>query len=317
MAELRPSTQSGYGNSVNRHLNPRFKMRRLDSISPDDAATLVRELRAEGCAESFILSILGAMGGVYKYAARRLGFAGQNPVSVLLPSERPKPSTARRRPIFEGTQLEETISAAAEPWKTLFVVTALTGARVSEICGLRWEDIRVDDPEDAEIEFAYQVDRQGNRQPTKTDGSARTVPIPPGLARLLLAHNLRSPHHGPDSPVFATRTGRPFGQRNVQRALRSAMKKARRPNGQPTFPALHEGGGKPPRGTLPSMHSYRDTVASRTLLAGESVDELAFLLGHRDANVARAVYVREIADARRRAQRRSRMVEEYGTLLKQ
>ena len=57
-------------------------------------------------------------------------------------------------------------------------------------------------------------------------------------------------------------------------------------------------------------------MASRSLLAGESIDEVAFLLGHRDANVTRAVYVREIADARRRAQRRFRMVEEYGGLLK-
>ena len=51
-------------------------------------------------------------------------------------------------------------------------------------------------------------------------------------------------------------------------------------------------------------------------LPGESVDEIAFLLGHKDANVTRAVYVREIADGRRRAMRRSRMVEEYGGLLK-
>jgi len=63
------------------------------------------------------------------------------------------------------------------------------------------------------------------------------------------------------------------------------------------------------------MHSFRHTVASRALLAGESVDEVAFLLGHRDANVTRAVYVREMADARRRTMRRSRMMAEYGELL--
>jgi integrase len=64
------------------------------------------------------------------------------------------------------------------------------------------------------------------------------------------------------------------------------------------------------------MHSFRHSVASRALLAGESVDEVAFLLGHRDANVTRAVYVREISDARRRQMRRSRMVAEYDDLLK-
>jgi integrase len=90
--------------------------------------------------------------------------------------------------------------------------------------------------------------------------------------------------------------------------------------GLPTFPILHEvdvdGRAVPvPRGTLPSMHSFRPTVASRARLAGESVDEVAFLLGHRDGTVTRTVYVREVADARRQAFRRSRMAAEYaGTL---
>ena len=47
----------------------------------------------------------------------------------------------------------------------------------------------------------------------------------------------------------------------------------------------------------------------------ESVDEIAFLLGHRDANVTRAVYVRELADARRRTMRRSRMLAEFSDIL--
>ena len=113
---------------------------------------------------------------------------------------------------------------------------------------------------------------------------------------------------------------RPFGQRNIGRALRSAQSKAVAPDGQPTFPVLHavdEHGHPIPiaHGALPSMHSFRHTVASRALLAGESVDEIAFLLGHRDANVTRAVYVRELADARRRTMRRSRMLAEYSDVL--
>jgi len=92
-------------------------------------------------------------------------------------------------------------------------------------------------------------------------------------------------------------------------------------DGSPTFPILHrqdERGEPVPvaHGDLPSMHSFRHTVASRALLAGESVDEIAFLLGHRDANVTRAVYVRELADARRRSMRRSRMIDEFGELFR-
>ena len=92
--------------------------------------------------------------------------------------------------------------------------------------------------------------------------------------------------------------------------------------GAPTFPTLHrrdEQGEPVPvaHDDLPSMHSFRHTVASRALLAGESVDEIAFLLGHRDANVTRAVYVREPADARRRSMRRSPMIAEFGEVFRQ
>ena len=107
-------------------------------------------------------------------------------------------------------------------------------------------------------------------------------------------HRRRSTFVGHDHFVFATRSGRPFGQRNIGRALRAAQFKAVDRDGQPTFPILHAANdrGRPvlvPHGALPSMHSFRHTVASRALVAGESVDEIAFLLGHRDANVTRAV----------------------------
>jgi integrase len=187
---------------------------------------------------------------------------------------------------------------------------------------LTWADARLGDLEDAELEFGYQVDRHGSRQATKTDGSARTVPIPRELALMLAHHKLASRFSQSTDFVFCTRTGRPLGQRNVTRALREAQRKATDQGGHPTFPVLHahDDQGRPlpvKHGELPSMHSFRHTVASRALLAGESVDEIAFLLGHRDANVTRAVYVRELADSRRRSMRRSRMLAEYAELLNQ
>ncbi|MDQ6807048.1 MAG: site-specific integrase [Actinomycetota bacterium] len=251
---------------------------------------------------------------------RRLGWSGTIPTTLMLQSERPKVSQAKRRPIFIGEQLEQTIAAAREPFRTLFTVAALTGARVSELCGLTWADVRVEDTDDAEIEFGWQVDRHDHRAPTKTDGSARTVPIPRDLALVLVRHKRNARSLAADSFVFATGTGRPVQQRNVARTLREAQRRAVDGEGRPAFPVLHEvnDAGQPvavPRRTLPSMHSFRHTVASRALLAGESVDEIAFLLGHRDGTVTRTVYVREVADARRRSMRRSRMTAEFGAAL--
>ena len=320
VVDLRPATQDCYRNAVQQHLLARFEKHRLDAVTPDSLATLVRELRRDGLAESTIVIVVGVVNRIYRYAARRLGWMGSNPVSLMLSSERPKPSQARRRRVFEGGELEQTIAAADEPYRTLFTVAALTGARLSELLGLTWDRVRLEPLDDAEIEFALQLDRRGRLSPTKTDGSARTVPIPPQLTRIVADHKQRSTHVGGTDFVFATRSGRPFGQRNIARALRHAQTKATTPTGEPTFPILHarDAQGEPlaiPHGAIPSMHSFRHTVASRALLAGESIDEIAFLLGHRDANVTRAVYVRELADARRRTMRRSRMVAEFADVL--
>jgi integrase len=320
VTDLRPATQACYRNALEQHLLRRFANRRLDAVGPDDLAAVVRELRAEGLAATTIVIVVGVTNRVFRYAARRLGWAGTNPVSLMLSSERPKPSQSKRRRVFEAGELEDTIAAATEPFRTLFILAALTGARLSELLGLSWGDVRIADLDEAEIEFSSQVDRQGIRRPTKTDGSARTVPIPRELAVIMKRHREASLHSSPGDFVFSTRSERALGQRNVGRARRSAQEKATRPDGSPTFAVLHETdeGGRPfvmPHGTVPSMHSFRHTVASRALLAGESIDEVAFLLGHRDANVKRAVYVREMSDARRRTMRRSRMVAEFSDVL--
>jgi integrase len=213
VADLRPATQACYRNAIEQHLLSRFSARRLDAITPEDLSTCVRELRRDGLAEATIVIVVGVSNRIYRYAARRLGWAGVNPVSLMLSSERPKPSQTKRRRVFEGDELEQTIAAAGEPYRTLFILAALTGARLSELLGLTWAMVRLADIRDAEIEFAHQVDRRGNLGPTKTDGSARTVPIPEELAR--------NPHGAPASFDLSR-----FGRFRVRHKLRSPIRAA-------------------------------------------------------------------------------------------
>lgn len=95
--DLRPRTRECYRNAVEQHLVPDIGNRRLDTISPDDLARLVRDLRNAGLSESSIVIVVGVANRIYRYAARRLGWSGTNPVSLLLPSERPKLSPSKRR----------------------------------------------------------------------------------------------------------------------------------------------------------------------------------------------------------------------------
>jgi integrase len=320
VAELRPATQAIYSNAIETHLRSRWGRRRLDTITVEDVARLVRELRKEGKAEWTTAGVVKAANRTFKFAKRRMNWHGQNPVLELEKGERPKVSAAARRPIFVGDQLAQTLAAAREPYKTLFAVGSVTGARLSECLGLGWTDVSLDDLDAAEVRFEYQVDRRGRRQPLKTDESRRTVEIPRRLAAMLVAHKLRSEDTRPAAFVFARRSGAAIQQRNVGAALRRAQEQATDERGRPTFPLLHERDERGrrltvPRGVVPSFHGFRHTAASEAIAAGESAEEVSWQLGHKSSLVTRAVYVQEVKSAERTARRRARMEARYGSLL--
>jgi hypothetical protein len=76
VADLRISTQEALKWAIEQHLRPRFGTRRLDRISADDWASIIRDLRAAGLREGSIESVLKAARGIYSYAARRLDWNG-------------------------------------------------------------------------------------------------------------------------------------------------------------------------------------------------------------------------------------------------
>ena len=317
VANKAASTQAGYRNSLDRHLLPRFGGKRLSTITPAEIAALISDLREEGKAEASIVSILIPANRVFEFARRRLHWGGHNPISDLDEEERPHPrsSDPDRRQI-SSEELDALIAQTEKPWRCLFKVAALTGVRVSELCGLRWQDVRLEVLEDAEIEIAGQVDRRGNyKSLAKSDAGRRTIPISTGLAIILADHRKRAEYSEPSAYVFATGTGRPLSQRNVSRALRAAQIKAHRSDPQ-TFPELAED-GKPERGALPSMHSFRHLAASRMLRGGASAEEVAAYLGHKDANVTRSVYLHIVKDAERAANLRDWQTREFGSILQE
>jgi integrase len=320
VAELRPATQTIYKIAVETHLRPRWGRRRLDAIDVNEVAAMVGELRAAGKSEWTIVGVLKAANRIFKFANRRLGWYGINPVGQLEDGERPKPSAAPKRRIYTREELQQTLAAAGEPWHTLFAFAAVTGARLSECLGLIWADLELDGVATAAVSFEFQVDRYGRRQPLKTDESRRTIELPRKLTAMLVQHKLASPRSKPRDFVFASRTGRPLAQRNVLRALRRAQELAVDEGGQPTFPPLHErnerGRRLPPvPGTLPTFHSFRHTAASHAIAAGESAEEVSWQLGHRNSVVTRAVYVHELKTAERTARRRQRMEAESAGFL--
>jgi integrase len=276
--------------------------RRLDEIVARDVLSLLKRLRREGLGARSQTIVLNTIKRVYAHAASKLHWRGPNPLDGLESWERPE-HHAPEHVIFKQDELAETLAAAREPYRTIFYVLAGTGCRIAEALGLAPSDLYLGTEDDPHITFRCQLARDGTRKYPKR-GSRGTVWISADLAGRLQSHMRRNLDRGIGSEfVFATGRDTPLGHRNVHRELRRAQKAARRPDGTPTFPSLHEP-EHPGRGVLPSSHSFRHTLASRMSAEGFTSEEIASQLRHKDGNVTRAVYIHELGDqARRRVQR--------------
>jgi integrase len=237
--------------------------------------------------------------------------ARDEPGPLLKNGQRPKITETPERRIYTDHELEQVL-VAAEPWRTLFRLADMIAGRESELLGLWWEDLELGDLDRATIRFGFQADREGNRVPLKTEESKAVLPLPRSAAVMLLEHKARSLHTGPRTYVFATKSGRPLGQRNVLRALYRAQERARKPDGTPTFPELfeHDEHGHPvvdERGQyvlrkvkrreldLPHFHALRHGAAT----ACEDLEEARDLLRHKNSTVTAIVYRTHFSDKRR------------------
>src|SRR3954466_16354458 len=153
---------------------------------------------AAGLAEWTISGICRAANRVFKYARRHCSWRGNNPFAELETSERPKVSATPERRIYVDGELAQVLAAATEPWRTLFRLASVVGARESELLGLWWEDLELGDLDAAAITFGFQADRDGERVELKTEESRATLPLPRSTALMLLEHKSRTP--APTSP---------------------------------------------------------------------------------------------------------------------
>lgn len=315
VSDLAKSTRASAKSYIKNHLLPRWKNRQLDSITPDDAAQLVRDLRRLGLAEWTIAGIVGLASRIFKFARRRCKWRGENPFDVLERGERAKVSQAPERRVYTDDELAQVLAATTDRWRTLFQAADFTAGRESELLGWWWEDLDLDNLDTAAADFKFQVDRDGERVRLKTEESKSRVPLSRAAVILLRKHKAASKHTRPKDYVFCTDDGGPLHQRNVLRALYRAQEAARKPDGTPTFPELfeHDGdelivdakgayvlNGTPRRElNLPHFHSLRHGAAMNC----EDAEEARDLLRHKNTNVTNAVYRPHFSEKRREALR--------------
>jgi integrase len=105
-------------------------------------------------------------------------------------------------------EIKAIINAAGGRWRPLLLTAIFAGLRASELRGLRWGDVAL---QDAKIHVRQRADRFNVIGPPKSEAGERTIPLPPILVRELCEWKLRCPKKdGKPQLVF------PNGEGNVE-----------------------------------------------------------------------------------------------------
>lgn len=120
----------------------------------------------------------------------------KNPITLV------RQSAKRQRipDVLEVGEIKALLAELQEPVKTMVLLAAATGLRVSELIGLKWGDI---DFEKLEINLSRGV-VDGVVGTMKTEASRKPIPLDPGLTEVILDWQARSEFRGHDDWLFAS-----------------------------------------------------------------------------------------------------------------
>ena len=172
-----------------------------------------------------------------------------------------------------------------------FELLISAGLRIGEALGLAVCDL---DREHSLIRVEYQLGRDGDRTPLKTEESRRAIDIPPRLMRRLLALVAeRGAAFDPAALVFASRNGSGLERKVAREALKRAVKAA---------------GIAAPE---PSLHDLRHSHASMLIALDVPLVDVQRRLGHRKPDTTLRVYAHQWKE---REARRSQIGRQLGQL---
>lgn len=265
---LRPETMDGYRRSIDLAVDY-FGRRKLAEIGPADVKSYAQELSSRGLSPGSVRRYLAPVKALLATATED-GILRTNPSAglrlggaVVEPANRDE--LAKALTVGQlGMLIDELPNG---PRRTMVRLMAATGLRLSEALGLRWSSL---DREDGTIRVRERV-RDGKPGAPKSAAASRDVPLSSTLFKELAEFRLASPFSTDQGFVFPTSTGRAQSSRNLYRWYKPAAQAA----------------GVPWAG----FHTLRHTAASRWLLSGVTIAQVAKLLGHEDPSFTLRTYI--------------------------
>jgi len=268
----KPSTARSAKAHLRCHMLPVLGGLNLDEIGPQMQQQFATHLSGK-VSRKTMLNILGTLSSMLG-RARKWGYVcGRVQMRDLILPEGEKAAPR----FFTPSEARGIVELAAEPYRTMFALVAMTGIRAGELLGLAVEDVDFS----RRLIFIRRSAWRGKLQTPKSKASQNPIPMPEALVSMLQAH-LKTWIPNADRLLFANRRGRPYKQdKIVQKRL------------WPLLDALH----------IPrcGLHAFRHMHCSLLLESGASPAVTQAQMRHSSPGITLGLYGHVIGDAQRRA----------------
>jgi integrase len=206
---LERSTTDQRARHLKLHIAPFIGRVKLAELTTPAVSTFMDALRDAKPPRSAAMRrhVLTSLSGALTYAKTR-GMVAQN----VCQGVRVKSDNRHRDngPLKAGrdfptkAELKLLIDSAPERWRPFIITAIFTGMRTSELRGVRWSDV---DLQNAALHVAQRVDQWGKIGSPKSVAGKREIPLPPIVVNALKQHRLSANNNNNNELVFSTTRG--------------------------------------------------------------------------------------------------------------
>lgn len=243
----------------------------LDQISKKDIAKYIKERKqatVKGMGKNTISPFtinreMGTLRLVLNWAVDQ-GQLGANPVAKELARKRLFKEPPRTR-FFSDDEISAILANARGPMKHIILVGINTGMRLSEILGLRWDEVDIKGRS-----ITIPAERTKNKE-------AREIRLNSTMIELF--QQLKLNRGGQEYVLPNPETGKPFNK-SISHGWKRLLKRA---------------GVQPGR-----FHDLRRTFITRAAKAGANVKDIQVMVGHKDFTTTMKVYAQATKEGQQR-----------------
>jgi len=271
------TTRAVYGSYIRTWVVPHWGSRSLSDVKTVAVEEWLKSLSLANASKAKVRNVMHAL---FNHAMR-YEWAERNPITLVRQSAKRQ----RTPDVLDVDETKALLSELKDPFWTMVFLAATTGLRVSELLGLKWQDISFDV---LEIHLSRAI-VDGVVGDMKTEASRKPVPLDSGLAEVLLDWRGRTPYNRDEDWVFAS--PEKLGQQPYWPD--SALRKAIRPAAVRAGIVKHIG-----------WHTFRHSFATLLKANGEDVKVVQESLRHANSRTTLDVYTQGLMPTKRQAQGR-------------